>query len=112
MAGKGHWSASVSIEESTALFFDMACLIKTADPTVGSHYLLGQDVTAEQSGDDILLTADDHKFILRPHRGKLQETIIGITDDSAIKIQPDVSPQTLTGSVRWCFHLLPQREVR
>jgi len=102
MAGKSHWSASVSIEDDAAVFFDMACLIKTENATVGSQYCVGPSVTVKTDENDIRLETGGKAILLRPHHPPEKRTKFAI-EGTKLTVHPDVETKSLTGSVRWCF---------
>lgn len=104
MAGKSHWSASVSVEQNTTLFFDMACLIKTAEASVGSRYAVATGVEAEMIGESLMLQTPSSKIAIQPHHRQNQRTKF-ISQGTEIAMIPDVETKSLTGSVRWCFRI-------
>lgn len=109
MAGKSHWSASVSVVDNDAVFFDMACLIKQSAAAVGSQYRAGSGVNVASHGDDVLLEVGNKKIVIQPLRNEGQQTVLKHAtvqqDATTVSIAPDIDLATVTGSVRWCFHM-------
>jgi hypothetical protein len=104
MAGKSHWSASVSVIQDNAIFFDMACLIKQSGAAVGSQYRAQPGVHVAPHGDDVFLEVGDQKIVIQPFRNEGQQTQVTL-DATNVSIAPDINLATVTGSVRWCFHV-------
>ena len=104
MAGKSHWSASVSVQENDALFFDMACLIKSPDAVVGSQYAVGDGVEIETADDKVYLKFGNTKIAIEPLLKDTQQTIL-CSDSATVTMQPAADLAGVTGSIRWCFHM-------
>ena len=107
MAGKSHWSASVSVEDNAAIFFDMACLIKTENATVGSEYRVADGVDVKTDGEELRLQTEGSTITLRCHHPQNQRTKFA-AEGSKLAVLPDVETKSLTGSVRWCFRFFSQ----
>ena len=104
MAGKSHWSASVSVQENDALFFDMACLVKAPDAVIGSQYAVGDGVEIESTGENVLLKAGGTEITIEALRKDAQQTNV-CSDTNTVTMKPAVELTNVTGSVRWCFHM-------
>lgn len=109
MAGKSHWSASVSVVDNDSIFFDMACLIKQSGAAVGSQYRAGSGVNVTTAGDDISLEVGNEKIVIQSLRNEGQQTALKHAaiqqDATTVSIAPDLDLATITGSVRWCFYM-------
>ena len=84
MAGTSYWSASVQLEPSGKLTWDVACRVKAAPRTLGSTYER-RGLWLPRPIDAVLdVVAPQQQFIIRP-------------------VQPWTFPTTL----RWRYELLP-----
>ena len=106
MAGKSHWSASVSVQQDTAIFFDMACLVKEPNAVVGSQYAVADGVEIESTDENILLKVGSNMIEIAPLRKDAQQTSLSF-DTNTVAIKPSVNLNNATGSIRWCFHIRP-----
>ena len=105
MAGKGHWSASYSIEideEQPAIKCDLACLLKQLQADgqwLGSTYLIGDDVRIETENQQVRFTVSGHSFALTadPEYASIEIA------ERQIKIVPKKLSDSKTVATRWLF---------
>jgi len=105
MAGKGHWSASYSVEtsEGQALIkCDMACLLKQLNADgqwLGSTYSIGENVSVNQDGSWVRFSENNLTFGLSADPAFAS---INVTNQK-IEIVPTKFSDSKTVATRWLF---------
>ena len=105
MAGKGHWSASYSIETDEGqplIKCDLACLLKQLNADgqwLGSTYLIGENVTVNQDGPLVQFSKDKltFEFTMDPAFASINLT------NQQIQIVPTTFSDSKTVATRWLF---------
>ena len=107
MAGKGHWSASYSVEtheEQPSIKCDLACLLKqlqTDGQWLGSTYLIGDGVAVEHQGSTVRFSVEGHSFTLVADDAY---ALIEIAEQQ-IQIVPSKLSDSKTVATRWLFSI-------
>ena len=105
MAGKGHWSASYSVEtddEQPSIKSDLACLLKqlnTDGQWLGSTYSINEDVSIEHDGPQVRFSFNNQSFALTAD-GNFASIEV---DKQQIQIVPKNFSDSKTVATRWVF---------
>jgi len=105
MAGKGHWSASYSVEtqqDRPAIKCDLACLLKqlqTDGQWLGSTYLISDGVRVETEGQQTRFSINDLSFSLSADADYASIA----TAEQQIQIAPTKVSDSKTVATRWLF---------
>ena len=107
MAGKGHWSASYSVETQEgqpAIKCDLACLLKQLQSDgqwLGSTYSVGDGVKVETEGLNVRFSMNGQSFslIADPAYASIE------TAEQQIQIVPTKLSDSKTVATRWLFFL-------
>ena len=105
MAGKGHWSASYSVEmsdEQPAIKCDLACLLKQLNVDghwLGSTYSVGDDVSVEHDEPQIRFSLNNQSFALTANDNFASIEV----DKRRIQIVPTKFSDSKTVATRWVF---------
>ena len=113
MAGKGHWSASYSVEtyeERPAIKCDLACLLKQLQADgqwLGSTYSIGDDVLIETKSQQVWFSVNGQSFALTadPEYASIEIA------ERQIKIVPMKFSDSKTVATRWLFSVSRSRFV-
>ena len=104
MAGKGHWSASYSVEagDQPSIKCDLACLLKqlgTDGQWLGSTYSVAENVTVEHNGLDVRFSVNGQSFTLTA-----DPTYASIDAESQqVQVVPTKISDSKTVATRWLF---------
>ena len=105
MAGKGHWSASYSVEtsdEQPLIKCDLACLLKQLNVDgqwLGSTYSVGDDVSVEHDEPQIRFSLNNQSFALTANDNFASIEV----DKRRIQIVPTKFSDSKTVATRWVF---------
>ena len=105
MAGKGHWSASYSIEtvdEQPTIKCDLACLLKQLNADgqwLGSTYAIGENVSVEQHDSQIRFSVNKNTFVLTAVADFASIEL----SNQQIKVAPTKFSESKTVATRWLF---------
>ena len=105
MAGKGHWSASYSVEmsdEQPVIKCDLACLLKQLNVDgqwLGSTYSVGDDVSVEHDEPQIRFSLNNQSFALTANDNFASIEV----DKRRIQIVPKNFSDSKTVATRWVF---------
>ena len=105
MAGKGHWSASYSIEtadDQPVIKCDMACLLKQLNVDgqwLGSTYSINEDVSIEHDGPQVRFSFNNQSFALTADSNFASIEV----DKQQIQIVPKNFSDSKTVATRWVF---------
>ena len=105
MAGKGHWSASYSVEtvdEQPAIKCDLACLLKQLNADgqwLGSTYSANENVSVQHDGPQIRFSLNNQSFTLTADCNFASIEV----DKRRIQIVPTKFSDSKTVATRWVF---------
>ena len=105
MAGKGHWSASYSVETNEGhplIKCDLACLLKQLDADsqwLGSTYLIGENVTVNQDGSLVRFSENNLTFGFSLDPAFTSTNLVA----QQIQIMPTTISDSKTVATRWLF---------
>ena len=101
MAGKSHWSVSVS-RENDGLVADFACLVKLEPGFLGTTYQIHADAKLEAGQLIFDLSSQSTQSIKLSARGEAQMSLA----DGKLRIEPPALDESIGkrgSSLRWCF---------
>ena len=108
LAGRSHWSLSVSVSEAGGLLFDVACRTGAAAAFLGSTYQVAQPAGVEQAGElerqgTVEMSWSGSRAVLRPAEGA--GGLVRLNEAGRLVVAPASLPTESGITVRWAYEV-------